>query len=130
MTKMKSKGEWKLGRRVHRNTLFQSAFDLVGDLLTGTQAREFGSIRLLDVSEGTIATEAVSFSYQALSPGPGIVITGEATFAGVDITADAHHIALLDTDGTVLAQADISSEPIPQGVTTIVTRSDTFAPGA
>lgn len=128
-TKSKAMGTWGVnGRQVVKNTLTQDAFDLVATLVTAGGGAYFGSIRILDGSDGTIATGAITFSFDNLGSGTGVEITGEALFTGAQVTADIHKVQLLSTTGVVLAEATLP-EVIPEESTVTITRTDTFTPG-
>jgi hypothetical protein len=129
MKKIKSKGEW-IGtgsetRRVIPNQLQQSAFDMIGALFVGPGGPRPSIIGLADESGEIFSFRPASFQAVAMDPGPGVIITGTASFSSSDVSEDVHGLALVDNQGNILAEA-ILDPPWGSGQAFVATRRDTF----
>ena len=125
MAKFKVEGEWNAGTYRVKNELTQAAFTMVGLFFVSPDGPRPALIGLANSTGALFAFQQASWSQVALSPGPGVEITGVASFAARDVAEEVHFVALVDSNGLVLAEAPVVP-PFAVGQGIRITRRDTF----
>ena len=129
MPKMETRGEWIAGTYHVKNELTQAAFSMIGLFFVGPNGPRPSLIGLANDTGALFAFQQASFTQTALDPGPGVQITGVASFSARDVTEEVHFIALVDSNGLVLAEAPVDP-PFAPGQGLRITRRDTFTVAA
>lgn len=125
MPNFKAEGEWIAGTYRVKNELTQAAFTMIGLFFVSPDGPRPSLIGLANDAGALFAFQQASWSQVALSPGPGVEVTGVASFAAKDVTEEVHFVALVDSNGVVLAEAPVVPPfAVAQGLR--ITRRETF----
>lgn len=121
------KGGFWVSGQYYPNTLLQSAFDMIGDFMTGETGATPAKLGILDASLDEITMKDADFTQNPFTPpSVGVTVRADAVFGADEVTSDIAFFVLADSLGVHLAIAEVDP-PIPASTGIVVTREDVFS---
>lgn len=97
------------GETIAENEILSAGIEMTLELWNADSTERFDSLRLENASQQEIQTEEASRSYEMTTEdgSPLGIFTSTALFASADVDEAVEYVALLGSEGTVIARAEL-----------------------